>query len=327
MIKVSILVPVYNVEDYIQRCAVCLFEQTYNNIEYIFVDDASPDKSITILKNTIKRYPNREKDVRIITHEKNRGLAVARNTAISNATGDYIFIVDSDDYMEKQTIEWMVEKQEETDADIIIGDYFVHSEKGIKKVNFPRFKKKEDLILGMLDTNGFHTVWNKLIRRSLYVNNHIMVKEGCNVDEDRIQMVQATYFAKKFAFIDHYTYHYNNLNPTSVWKSAIRNLTEDNASQLMRSFAVVKSFFQNREKMYFQKAAASEFHLFYLCLSSLCIGKQKKAYYNILRKYYPEDYHLWPLDKQQKTLYRIAISNYYFMSVFLWIKNIKNNHS
>ena len=112
MIKVSILVPIYNVETYIHQCAVSLFEQTYNNIEYIFVDDASPDNSITILKDLIKRYPKREKDVRIITHEKNRGLAVARNTAISNATGDYIFIVDSDDYMEKQTIEWMVEYDE-----------------------------------------------------------------------------------------------------------------------------------------------------------------------------------------------------------------------
>lgn len=325
MIKVSILVPIYNVETYIHQCAVSLFEQTYNNIEYIFVDDASPDNSITILKDIIKRYPNREKDVRIITHEKNRGLAVARNTAISNATGDYIYIADSDDYIEKQTIKWMVEKQEETDADIIIGDYFVHSERGIEKIDFPRFKRKEDFILGMLDTNSFHTIWNKLMRRSLYVNNHIMVKEGCNMNEDQIQIVQVSYYAKDFAFIDHHTYHYNCLNPTSVWNSAIRKLTEDSASQLMRSFAVVKSFFQNKEKEFFRKAAASEFHLFFYCLSNLCNSRQKKAYYNILRNFYPEDDHLWPLNKRQKTLYKMSFSNYYFMSIFLWIKDIKKN--
>ncbi len=326
MIKVSILVPVYNVENCIHLCATSLFEQTYHNIEYVFVDDASPDKSITILKDIIKRYPHREKDVKIITHEKNWGLAVVRNTAITNATGDYIFIVDSDDYIEKQTIEWMVEKQEETDADIIIGDFFLHSEKGIEKIDFPRLKKKEDLILYMLGTDTFHTVWNKLMRRSLYVNNNIIVKEECNIGEDQIQMVQTTYFAKNFAFIDHFTYHYNCLNPTSIWNSAIRNITEESASQLMKSFAVVKSFFQDKEKMYFQKTAASEFHFFFFCLSNLCNGKQKKAYYNILQKFYPKDDSLWPLNKQQKTLYKIAFSNYYFMSVFLWIKNIKNSY-
>ena len=164
------------------------------------------------------------------------------------------------------------------------------------------------------------------MRRSLYVNNHIMVKEGCNMNEDQIQMVQVSYYAKNFAFIGHHTYHYNCLNPTSVWNSAIRKLTEDSASQLLRSFAVVKSFFQNKEKKYFQKAAANEFHLFFYCLSNLCNSRQKKAYYNILRKFYPEDDHLWPLNKQQKTLYRIAFSNYYFMSFFLRIKDIKNGY-
>ena len=79
--KVSVLVSVYNVEHYIERCARSLFEQTYSNLEYVFVDDCSTDNSVIELERILKDYPEKEKSVRIIHHEKNRGLAAVRNTA------------------------------------------------------------------------------------------------------------------------------------------------------------------------------------------------------------------------------------------------------
>jgi glycosyltransferase involved in cell wall biosynthesis len=88
--KVSILVPVYGVENYIERCARSLFEQTYENIEFVFVDDCSPDNSIQELEKIIKNYPNRKGQIKIIHHEKNIGLSGARHTAINNATGDFV---------------------------------------------------------------------------------------------------------------------------------------------------------------------------------------------------------------------------------------------
>ena len=76
---ISILIPVYNVEKFIERCARSVFEQTYENLEYVFVDDCSPDKSIQILERVLAEYPKREKQTKIIHHDKNRGVAAARN--------------------------------------------------------------------------------------------------------------------------------------------------------------------------------------------------------------------------------------------------------
>ena len=79
---VSILVPVYKVENYIERCAHSVFEQTYPNIEYIFVDDCTPDRSIEVLERVMKDYPERAKHVKIVHFEKNKGVAVVRNTLV-----------------------------------------------------------------------------------------------------------------------------------------------------------------------------------------------------------------------------------------------------
>ena len=100
MYQVSILVPVYGVEKYIERCARSLFEQTYENLEYIFVNDCTPDKSMEILMRVMEDYPNRKGNVRIFHHEHNRGLSAARNTALDAATSPFVTHVDSDDYLD-----------------------------------------------------------------------------------------------------------------------------------------------------------------------------------------------------------------------------------
>ena len=116
---VSILVPIYGVEKYIRRCAISLFEQTYFNIEYIFVNDCTNDDSIIILENVINQYPNRQSQIKIIQHETNKGLGEARNTAVAAANGDYLFHVDSDDYIDPYCIEKCVKKQLDTNADVV----------------------------------------------------------------------------------------------------------------------------------------------------------------------------------------------------------------
>ena len=84
--KISVLVPIYGVADYIEECLVSLFEQTYQDLEYIFVDDCSPDNSLQILEGVILRYPERQQQVHVIHHEYNRGLGAARATALAAAT-------------------------------------------------------------------------------------------------------------------------------------------------------------------------------------------------------------------------------------------------
>ena len=96
MHKISIIVPIYNVEQYIERCARSLFEQTYDDIEYVFVDDCSPDNSLNILYEVLNDYPHRISNVKIIRHIENKGLTAARNSGLEVATGDYIAHCDSD---------------------------------------------------------------------------------------------------------------------------------------------------------------------------------------------------------------------------------------
>ena len=110
MYKVSILVPIYGVEQYIDRCARSLFEQTYPNLEYVFVNDCTKDRSVEVLRKVLEAYPEKGNAVKIVDHERNRGLAAARNTALAHATGEFVCLVDSDDWLELNALELLVNK-------------------------------------------------------------------------------------------------------------------------------------------------------------------------------------------------------------------------
>ena len=103
-IKVSICVPVYGAEKFMEKCARSLFEQTYHNIEYVFVNDCTPDRSIEVIRQVLLDYPQRQASVKIVEHEHNRGLSASRHTAVLHATGDYFLHFDDDDYMETDAI-------------------------------------------------------------------------------------------------------------------------------------------------------------------------------------------------------------------------------
>ena len=118
--KVSICVPVYGVEKYIERCARSLFEQTYEDVEYVFVDDCTQDRSVELLQNVIENYPSRKDKVRIIHHKSNIGLGEARNTAVAASTGEFIMHVDSDDYIDKDCVRCCVVQQIKSDKTTMI---------------------------------------------------------------------------------------------------------------------------------------------------------------------------------------------------------------
>lgn len=124
MIKVSIAVPIYGVEKYIEQCAESLFGQTYENLEFIFINDHTQDLSMLILEDVIKKYPQRQKQIKIINHETNQGLAVARNTAIKHVTGQFVLWVDSDDFVDINLVTYLVEEQMKSDADIVLSDVY-----------------------------------------------------------------------------------------------------------------------------------------------------------------------------------------------------------
>ena len=162
---VSIIVPVYGVERYIERCAVSLFEQAYKDIEYIFVNDATPDQSIDVLRRVMERYPERAKAVKIVEHPHNKGISAARNTGVDNATGEYLWQVDSDDYIATDAVEKWVEATERHNADIVICDVNIVTVKGIT-TEIVQYDNKIDYIRRMLQHTEKCAHWNKFYKRA-----------------------------------------------------------------------------------------------------------------------------------------------------------------
>lgn len=321
--KISILIPIYKVEKYIRRCAESIFRQTYLDLEIIFVDDASPDNSLSILKDTIQSFPSRSNQIRIITNARNKGLSYVRNISIKAATGEYVFFVDSDDYIEPNTIALMADNIGKTNADIIIGNYIVHEHKGSKKIRHQKFKNKRDAVLNILSLKSPHHVFNILIRRTLFFNHHIQALDGVNYGEDHQIMVQSIYHANKISFIDDYTYHYDFTNVNSYINSFYKSITEEKAHQLIRTAQYIVKFFSNKEKEYFDKSQVLEFHYYYWVLSQLCLQGKYKTYKEIAKSFQKTDLNYWTLRKWQKPLFRIITSYYLLMRIYLLIKKIK----
>lgn len=253
MYQVSILVPIYGVEEYIERCVRSLFEQTYENLEYIFVDDCTPDKSIDILNRVMEDYPERKAQVRIIRHDHNRGLAAARNTALDAATSPFISHVDSDDYLDRDAIRLLVEKQVETGADIVSGNYYVIDSDEIKEAFEPEYKDKQEMLQKAISAySGGRVVWRRLINSHLYNDHHIRPKEGVNNGEDWQQTAKLVYYADKVARIDDHIYYYNRTNSNSYVSVATKKSGINLWEQAIESAIILKDFFAEKEQIYIE---------------------------------------------------------------------------
>lgn len=160
--KVSVIIPVYKVEKFIGRCVKSLMEQTLQDVEYIFVDDASPDGSIVILRNVLADYPERSNHVKILTHTENKGLPAARNTGLSVAQGEYIFHCDSDDFVEVNMLEQLYHKVTETDVDIVWCDWYLTFENSERYMKQPAYNTPLEALKAMLGGAMKYNVWNKL---------------------------------------------------------------------------------------------------------------------------------------------------------------------
>lgn len=123
-LKVSVVVAVYNTAQYVEQCVRSLFGQTLVDMEFIFVDDKSSDGSMDIVSRVLEEYPNRKEQVQIIYHEENQGVANTKNDGIKRAKGEYLIIIDPDDYVELNMMEEMYRKAVDTRSDIVICDYY-----------------------------------------------------------------------------------------------------------------------------------------------------------------------------------------------------------
>ena len=213
--KVSVIAPIYGVEQFVERCVRSLMEQTLREVEYIFVDDASPDRSIEILHRTLADYPERKDQVCILTHEKNKGLPAARNTGLAVAQGEYIFHCDSDDFVEREMLEEMYAKAKETDADIVWSDYYDSYEHNERYLKQPDYRTPHDALCGMLCGRKKYNVWNKLVRKSLYADHHIAFPAGYSMGED-MTMIKLFSHASSVVYLPQAYYPYVKWNVGSM---------------------------------------------------------------------------------------------------------------
>ncbi len=238
--KVSILVPIYGVEQYIERCAVSLFEQTYNNIEYIFVNDATKDNSVTILERVIARYPYRQSAVKIIHHPVNKGLSAARNTAVNTCSGAYLIHVDSDDYIAPDAIEHLASCATTKKADIVLFDTNILTPKGIitKQINY---SDKVTYIKRLLQHTEQCAHWNKFYRGDFYRLSGIQSCEDIRLAEDYAVTPRLVHNAQNISVLHEPLYFYETCNQFSY----IHNLTRAAIESHYRADKVLIDWFRN----------------------------------------------------------------------------------
>lgn len=280
MIQVSVIIPIYNVKRFIRSCAESLMMQTMKDgIEYIFVNDCSPDDSIAVLKEVLQKYPERQSYVRIITHEKNLGLPSARNTGLLYATGKYIFHCDSDDYMEVDALEQLVSIAEAKDADVVWCDWYLSYEKRERYMKQPLYTTAQDAVQGMLHGRMKYNVWNKLVRRNLYEENDVRFPEGHGMGED-MTMIRLVACARKVAYLPKALYHYVKTNGDAFTNS----FTEKNLQDIRYNVDVTLKYLANKRDMQLNEDIAC----FKLNVKYPFLISSDRKMYALWKEWYPE---------------------------------------
>ena len=241
--KVSILVPVYAVEAYIAECAQSLFGQDYRDLEYIFVDDCSPDNSISVLKEVLTAFPERANQVKIIRHEQNKGVGAARQTAFEHATGEAIMHADSDDIMPSHAVSALVETMQTGNYDIVTGAYTTYENHSEGAVNLPPTMPRERYVSLLLCQNKVkNNLWARLYRRAFLQEQGIDFKLGINYCEDYTAIARA-FFTARFTTTDALVYGYRIDNITSY----THQISRRSLISMVKANAVVIDFYRRND--------------------------------------------------------------------------------
>ena len=221
---VSILIPIYNVEKYLGKCLDSVFSQTYKNVEFVFVDDCSTDDTYNVLISSIKQNNIPEYKYTIVSHKQNEGIAVSRADCIANAKGEYVQFVDSDDWIEPDMTETLVEATKSSQIDLV-GCYFIKDFLSGKQTRHSENYSQscaENMVL-CINYDISTVLWKMLIRRSLF--SYFKITPHVDIVEDYIISVKLYFYANSFAVVDKYMYHYVQYNEGRVSFQTLRSIT------------------------------------------------------------------------------------------------------
>lgn len=214
-IKVSILMPIYKVEQYLEKTLNSIFTQTYPYLDYVFVNDCSPDNSLLVLTETVTKFGIKEGQYTIVNHEQNEGIAVSRADCIAHAKGDYVYFVDSDDWIEPDTVEQMVAATQGGTVDIVGCDFMKDFLSGKTTYHHENYANTcRENLLRCLNYDIATVLWKLLIRRNLFEN--FSITPHVDIVEDYIMSVKLYYYANSFVSIPKALYHYVQYNQSRV---------------------------------------------------------------------------------------------------------------
>lgn len=225
--KISIIIPIYNVEPYIEKCLLSVFNQTYKNIEIILVNDCGTDKSVEIANRVIIAY-QASHDIKIIHHCQNQGLSAARNSGVKIATGDYIYFLDSDDSLPPNAINTLVQPIiKHPSIDVVIGEMQTTGQKMISySLSLHGYlNKNEDIFIAYLQDKWNVMACNKLINREFFIKYSLYFMEGF-LHEDIDFSLKLAISAHSMAFCNENTYSYFIRDDSITTYKSIKNYND-----------------------------------------------------------------------------------------------------
>ena len=226
--KVTIITPIYKAEKFIERCVKSLLNQDFESIEYIFINDATPDDSFKILKKLVDQYNNRKGDIKLLENKYNLGVAKTRKKGMLEASGEYVIQIDSDDWIESNMISVLYNKGKNENADIVVCDYYISFITGEKKYRKEEYSSDIDFNIKNIMLGRVHPSFcNTLIRKDFYLNNNILPQGKVNMGEDYEMMLKLFLSTEKVSYIPKAFLYYTQYNENSITKTMNKEYIND----------------------------------------------------------------------------------------------------
>lgn len=303
--KVSIIIPVYKVEAYIERCVRSLFSQTLDNLEYIFVDDSSPDKSIDKMLQVLEEYPSRKPQVKIIHHKKNQGVSQSRQDGVDSATGEYIIHCDPDDWVELDMYEHLYNKAKETNADLVLCDYYEETNGNLGKIIIQKPDTLDSQCLvanitGLYSNKLNGCLWNKLIRKELYHSEYF--NRNITFQEDDIVLLNILLNPIQIVYLDQPLYHYRIDRAYSLMK----NFSSENLTKNLHSLEIVSKLKGKSDSLIYKDSCKAWIGAWIVYRAFPCFDIANSEYTKLFKTYRKYVRYSSEFNTIKKTLVRLS---------------------
>ena len=232
---VSVIIPMYNVSEYVDDCFSNLASQVLTNYEVILIDDKSVDDTIEKVLLAIECFERKDVEFTLITQEINMGVACARNIGLERASGEYVYFYDADDRLEPDTLSALYSEAKQQDADIVGCEWFISFAQNERHIKQRDVQRGVDLFRGFASGIIRWNLWLFMVRRSLYEQNGIRFLPGMNMGEDMMVMMKLALISNRVSIVHKPLYHYSQTNTgaqTKNWSKEKRDQVTANVKEV-----------------------------------------------------------------------------------------------